>query len=66
MFISNQILVGIEVCHLAFMCVQDAQRRGFMNLTLGLCLYDYVRHGRTKIISTKPLAPELAGGLFGG
>jgi len=37
-----------------------------MNLTDGLCLYEYVRHGRTKIISAKPIAPNPTGGLFGG
>jgi hypothetical protein len=37
-----------------------------MNLTFGLCLYEYVRYVRTKIISAKPLAPQLARGLLGG
>ena len=51
---------------MAFMCVQDAQRQDLMNLTFGLFLCDYVRHGRTKIISAKPLTPKLARGLLGG
>jgi hypothetical protein len=29
-------------------------------------MYEYVRYGRTKIISAKPPAAELAGGLLGG
>ena len=37
-----------------------------MNLTLGLCMYEYVRYGRTKIVSAKLHAAELAGGLLGG
>src|ERR1700723_3123205 len=37
-----------------------------MNLTFSLSLYKYVRHGRTKIVSTKPAAPKPAGGLLGG
>ena len=37
-----------------------------MNLTLGLYMNEYVRHGRTKIVSAKPHAAELAGGLPGG
>ena len=37
-----------------------------MNLTLGLCMYEYVRYGRTKIVPAKPNAAELAGGLPGG
>jgi hypothetical protein len=37
-----------------------------MNLTFGLYLHEYVRYGRTKVISAKPLAPQLARGLLGG
>jgi predicted AAA+ superfamily ATPase len=29
-------------------------------------MYEYVRYGRTKIVSAKPHAAELAGGLLGG
>ena len=65
-FLSCQILVGNRVCHLAFVCVQDAQWRDFMNLAFSLHMYEHVRHGRTKIISSKPPVTELAGGLLGG
>jgi len=47
-------------------CVHGAQGWDFVNLTSGLCIHEYVRHGRTKIISTKPLAPKPAGGVLGG
>ena len=37
-----------------------------MNLTLGLYMNEYVRYGRTKIVSAKPHAAKFAGGLLGG
>ena len=37
-----------------------------MNLTCRLCMYEYVRYGRTEIVSAKPNAAQLAGGLLGG
>lgn len=48
------------------LCVQGAQLFLFMNLTDSLNLIGDVRHGRTKIISTKPPAAKPTGGIFGG
>jgi hypothetical protein len=48
------------------MCVQDARKLMSINLTFGLCMADYVRHGRTKIISAKPTASELTREVLSG